>query len=101
MQQSKPSAYRLFRVAERGNPLPPEVAETARTRVQHQPRPCRSRELTARELAALPPLDPYKRCTCGSCRACRDNAKWDRVFAKFEVKETEVRGLYGCPLVDL
>jgi hypothetical protein len=101
MQRSKPGAYRLFRAAERGDPLPPEVAETARTRARHQPLPCRARELTARELAALPPLEPYKRCTCGSCRACLDNAKWDRIFAKFEVKETEERGLYGCPLVDL
>ena len=56
---------------------------TNRTCAQSQPSLCR-----ARELAALPPLAPYQRCTCGSCR---DNAKWDRVFAKFEVKEQEVR----------
>jgi hypothetical protein len=96
MQRSKPSAYSLFRAAECGDPLPPKRAESARTRVPHQPLRCRSRELTA-----LPPLAPYKGCTCGSCRACLDNAKWDRIFAKFEVKETEVRGLYGCALVDL
>jgi hypothetical protein len=96
MQRSKPSAYSLFLAADRGDPLPPKTAESARTRVQSQPPRCR-----VRELAALPPLEPYKRCTCGSCRACLDNAKWDRIFAKFEVKEAEVRGLYGCALVDL
>jgi hypothetical protein len=50
--------------------------------------------------AAVLRLAPYQRCTCGSCRACRDNAKWDRIFAKFEVKEHEVRG-YRSPLEDL
>ena len=48
----------------------------------------------------LPQLIPYQRCTCGSCRGCRDNAKWDRIFAKFEVKEQEVRGMYRCALED-
>jgi hypothetical protein len=96
MQRSRPSAYSLFRAAESRAPVPPEAAETARRRVQHRP----PRRL-AGELAAEPPLQPYRRCTCGSCRECRDNAKWDRIFAKFEVKETEVRGLYGCALVDL
>jgi hypothetical protein len=38
-------------------------------------------------LAPLPPLPPYQRCRCGSCRECLDNQKWDRVFAKFEVPE--------------
>jgi hypothetical protein len=40
-----------------------------------------------RLLAPLPPLAPYQRCKCGSCRECHDNQKWDRVFAKFEVVE--------------
>ena len=31
-------------------------------------------------------LAPYPRCRCGMCRECMDNAKWDRIFAKFEVK---------------
>src|ERR1035438_2183559 len=88
MQRSRPSAYRLFHAAESGAPVPPEAGK-ARRRVQHRP----PRRL-AGELAAAAPLQPYRRCTCGSCRACRDNAKWDRIFAKFEVKETEVRGLY-------
>jgi hypothetical protein len=38
-------------------------------------------------VAPLPPLAPFQRCTCGSCNECRDNQKWDRVFAKFEVPE--------------
>jgi hypothetical protein len=96
MRRSTPSAYRLFRAAAPRDPLPPEATETARAHVQSLPLPRR-----ACELAALPPPKPYKRCTCGACRECLDNAKWDRIFAKFEVKETEERGLYGCPLVDL
>jgi len=43
-------------------------------------------------MAPLPPLAPYKRCKCGSCRECQDNQKWDRVFAKFEVKEDTWKG---------
>lgn len=31
-------------------------------------------------------LAPYPRCRCGMCRECADNDKWDRLFAKFEVK---------------
>ena len=49
----------------------------------------------------LPQLVPYQRCTCGSCRECHDNAKWDRIFAKFEAKEPDVRGVYRCALRDL
>ena len=96
MQRSKPSVYCLFRKAEGGKPVSLEMAETALRRVQSQ-----SAQSRTRELAAQPSLKPYKRCSCGSCRACVENAKWDRIFAKFEVKETEVRGLYGCALVDL
>ena len=52
--------------------------------------------------APLPPLEPYQRCRCGTCRTCLDNAKWDRIFAKFEVKDDgEVRGLFQSPLNDL
>jgi hypothetical protein len=50
----------------------------------------------------LPPLQPYTRCPCGSCPECRSNAKWDRIFAKFEVKErTDTRRIYRSPLSDL
>jgi hypothetical protein len=48
----------------------------------------------------LPRLAPYRRCTCGLCRECRDNARWDQIFAKFEVSEREVRGMYQCALED-
>jgi len=52
--------------------------------------------------APLPPLRPYTRCPCGSCPECRSNAKWDRIFAKFEVKENgNRRGLFRSPLADL
>jgi hypothetical protein len=37
--------------------------------------------------APLPRLTPYKRCACGTCEDCRTDAKWDAVFAKFEVKQ--------------
>ncbi len=52
--------------------------------------------------APLPPLQPYQRCLCGTCAECLDNAKWDRIFAKFEAKEYgEVRGIFRSPLNDL
>ena len=47
------------------------------------------------------PLDPYPRCTCGLCRSCIDNAKWDRVFAKFATNHVEVRGVFQSTLRDL
>jgi len=37
----------------------------------------------------LPPLAPYQRCKCGRCQECRNNVKWDQVFAKFEVKQED------------
>ena len=49
----------------------------------------------------LPPLPKYQRCRCGSCKECLDNAKWDRIFAKFEVTEPDnwdTKGLYGSTL---
>ncbi len=52
--------------------------------------------------APLPRLEPYPRCACGVCPECRMNAKWDRIFAKFEVKEQEDRkGFFRSPLNDL
>ena len=50
--------------------------------------------------APLPPLAPYVRCACGSCSECKENAKWDRVFAKFEAKETVPIGFYRSPISD-
>jgi len=49
----------------------------------------------------LPALPQYQRCRCGSCKECVDNAKWDRIFAKFEIAETDnwdTKGLYGSTL---
>ncbi len=52
--------------------------------------------------APLLALTPYRRCTCGLCRECEDNAKWDRVFAKFEVRDyAEEPRLFRSPLADL
>jgi hypothetical protein len=50
----------------------------------------------------LRPLQPYTRCPCGSCPECRSNAKWDRIFAKFETRDyDEIRGIFQSPLNDL
>jgi hypothetical protein len=49
----------------------------------------------------LPRLAPYQRCTCGDCSECRSNAKWDRVFAKFEVREEDkwpTKGMFQSTL---
>ena len=52
--------------------------------------------------APLPPLQPFARCTCGQCRECLDNQKWDRVFAKFEVKQHwDSTGIFRSALNDL
>jgi hypothetical protein len=57
---------------------------------------------TGRINIPLPQLQPYRRCPCGSCAECRSNAKWDRIFAKFEVKEYgDRRGVFGSALSDL
>ena len=96
MQQSKSSAYRAFQAVTNPVPLPRQAAEKVRPGARSQPSLC-----PAREPLAFPPLAPYQRCTCGLCRECRDNAKWDRIFAKFEVKEQEVYGLFRCALKDL
>jgi hypothetical protein len=72
MEQFRPAAHRAFRRLKRAVPAVP-----------------------------VPQLVPYHRCTCGSCRECLDNAKWDHVFAKFEVKEREVCGVFQSSLADL
>jgi hypothetical protein len=49
----------------------------------------------------LPPLVAYQRCTCGICRECQSNARWDQVFAKFEVKKNDTwptKGLFQSTL---
>ena len=77
MGNSRLSAYRAFRAADRRNAAPlPRPASAA------QPTP-------------LSRLTPYQRCMCGLCRECRDNARWDRIFAeKFAAKEPDVRGVF-------
>ena len=52
----------------------------------------RKRTPSNRLWVPLPPLTPYQRCTCGSCRECKDNQKWDHAFAKFEVTEDNWTG---------
>jgi len=55
-----------------------------------------------RKTALHNPLAPYRRCRCGVCSMCKDNAKWDRIFAKFEVSQyTDVKGVFQSPLRDL
>jgi len=50
----------------------------------------------------LPRLQPYQRCNCGVCAECQSNAHWDRVFAKFEIKEREDRRIrFRSPIADL
>ena len=52
--------------------------------------------------APLPPLEPYARCKCGRCRECLENQKWDRIFAKFEVKQHwDSTGIFRSALHDL
>ncbi len=47
-------------------------------------------------------LAPYKRCQCGLCRECLDNERWDRIFAKFEVKVYwDEKGTFQSTLRDL
>jgi len=48
------------------------------------------------------PLAPYPRCTCRACATCLDNAKWDRIFAKFEVTQYgDSRGMFQSALRDI
>ena len=104
MQRSNATAYRAFRELDRVDSADrAHVTDCSMSRVNMQQSnvtACRALRKLA-DPALLPQLAPYQRCTCGSCRACRDNAKWDRIFAKFEVKEQEVRGMYRCALADL
>jgi hypothetical protein len=60
----------------------------------------RSQSPRSQFVAPLPPLTPYRRCQCGTCNECKDNEKWDRAFAKFEVKEDDwkTKGFYRSTL---
>jgi hypothetical protein len=47
----------------------------------------------------FPRLHPFPRCRCGQCRDCKENERWDRIFARFEVKKYwEDRGLLQSTL---
>jgi len=46
-----------------------------------------------------PRLEPFPRCRCGQCRECVENERWDRIFARFEVKKYwEDRGVFQSTL---
>jgi hypothetical protein len=65
-------------------------------------RPEKPLAMAASPYAPLPPLEPYQRCHCDTCPECKSNARWDRVFAKFEAKEErQFRGFFRSPLSDL
>jgi hypothetical protein len=90
VQPSKSTAYRAFQTAVYAAPVPRSVRKKQET----------PGSLPAATYGPFPRLAPYQRCTCGACEECRDNAKWDRIFAKFEVKEREVHGMFQCALED-
>jgi hypothetical protein len=51
--------------------------------------------------APLPPLAARRRCDCGKCKVCVSDLKWDRIFAKFEVKKEDdwpTRGMFQSTL---
>ena len=97
MLNSKPSAYRAFRAA--------DERDLSRVRggrkVEGREKADRRRIPDSTTSSPFAQLAPYQRCTCGKCRKCQENAKWDRIFAKFEVKEPDVRGMFQCALNDL
>ena len=62
--------------------------------------PFRNLPTDAPRISRLRPLKPYTRCACGICAECQSNAHWDRVFAKFEVKENSGSGSRS-PIADL
>jgi hypothetical protein len=46
-----------------------------------------------------PVLQPFPRCRCGQCRECQENARWDRIFARFEVQQYwEPKGIFQSTL---
>jgi|SRR5690349_13388661 hypothetical protein len=56
--------------------------------------PAKPRSTTARD-----PLAPHVRCRCEDCKTCKDNARWDQIFARMagEYRPDE-RGLFGSTL---
>ncbi len=88
MNRTKPSAYRSFRaLATDGDNYSDQVPVLQRPGIPHA--------------GFSRPLEVYQRCHCGRCRECLDNARWDRIFARFESTEREERGMFQCALNDL
>jgi hypothetical protein len=40
-----------------------------------------------------PPIHKSARCKCGTCASCKDNARWDRIFAEKFADPTYYGGL--------
>jgi hypothetical protein len=97
MKRSKPTAYIAFHALDQSH----MSGVRQRPKAEKRDKPARLHIPGSTPSALLPPLKPYRRCTCGSCSECTTNEKWDRVFAKFEEKEREVRGVFKCALNDL
>ncbi len=89
MKRRQSSAYKLFRAL--------ETDDEGRPRIQTR----RARRPDSLDASLWQRLEPYQRCSCGTCRECRENERWDRIFQKFEVNERDERGVFQSPLSDL
>ena len=88
MQRSKISAYQAFHAAENSAPPLPKKRATSVSTAQ-------TPQFGQRGIVAR------KQCSCGRCRECVDNARWERIFLeKFALKEPDVRGMYRSPISD-
>ena len=68
-------------------------------------KPCESRRtkrVNSEPERYEPPRHVTRRCKCGTCSVCKDNARWERIFnEKFRDPSYYDRGLaihYGSPL---
>jgi hypothetical protein len=67
-------------------------------RIHHEPRSL----ISNRDIRSRHPLAPYPRCSCGECRRCKENARWDQIFARMAGQEQpDERGVFGSTLRDL
>ncbi len=96
MSRPKSSAYAAFRALGLSDTpaAPRRPAQGDGDFAENRP----AQEMMAR--ARYPRLAPYQRCTCGACRECRDNRRWDRIFSKFESDARDVRGMFQSTLND-
>jgi hypothetical protein len=97
MKRSKPTAYSAFRALDQSD----TSGVRQRRKAEERDKADRLRIPDSTPSALLPPLEPYRRCTCGSCSECRSNEKWDRIFAKYEVRERELRSMFKSALADM